>query len=168
MKRVFTATLSLLLFALVLLPVLAATGSLSNDSNPVVFEIPGSVYGGNKIASRYSAELEDFGAETTLKYRWHQLSGNSDVKHACRSLKMNGTINMVATVIGNDIVQNQVTDVFYGDDMTTSSDYTLPTCSVTTSALTIGCSYHYSVKVRNPADPSNIICTNSYTRIINP
>ena len=167
-KRLVPLLLASLFVIIVPVTVNALTGTLNNNAQPKICTLPSADFGSNKIANRYNATLMNYGAESVSRNRWHQLTGNSDVLHSCRCLHMDGKAKIVVEVEGGDTIPGQEATVFYGDYMTTSSDYTLPTCTVSTSQLTVNGSYNYSLKARLPMTPYTIVGSQNYTVWISP
>ena len=167
-SKLFIALLGIVVLILGILPASAMSGAMNNNSNPHLITLPTSGYGGNKVAHRYDIELANYWADADGNYRWHTLSGNNDVLHACNALKFETDVRIIINDVNDGYNVENVTSVFYGDDMSTTNPHTMPNCYLTCQDVSHDASYRFKTVIRQLGYPSYIIISEGYTKTISP
>lgn len=168
LSKILIAVLSFVVLVFSILPASAMTGTMNNNANPHLITLPASGYGGNKVAHRYDIELANYWADADGNYRWHTLSGNSDVMHACNALKFETDVRIIIIDENEGSSLNAVTSTFYGDDMSTTNQHTMPNCYLTCQDVSHDASYRFKTTIRQLGNPSYVIVSESYTKTISP
>ena len=146
----------------------AYTGSFDNYSNPRPITLPANKGCGDNVVGLYVDEhMYDYSGTHTSKYKWDLLTGNSDVLSACNAVRFNVVNKVFVTTLDLTGYLHQITDQFYGYDMSVSSYHHVSSNSVTSPDQINKAQFTYQTYVRNPFDQS-LITSDSYVHTIQP
>ena len=165
-KVIFKLIIVVMLTAVLGIVASSLTGSFNNFSNPRSIVLPASEGCGDNVVGLYVDEtLFNDGGTHYSKYKWNTLTGNQTVLHACHAVRFDIKNTIIIAVDPGLPSSSQITDQFFGDDITTSTYHSVPSESAYVSNTSISGRYSYNTKAINPFSLT-IITNDTYIHFI--